>query len=340
MRGRDLQIAVTYNYESHVYGGDAHDLVSLQYTVETAQNLYQALLSLGYSAVKIAIQDGSLETFQAELTHFSPEHTFVFNNCDAFAGKSLGSATITRLIEDLGFRHTGSTADVIERCTHKAHAKECLLANGLPTPAFQVFDQPEGEISINFPIIVKPLTEDGSLGIDLRSVVTTSEDLFARVQYVIEHYDQPALAEEFIAGREFAVSMWGNDTVKALPITEEDYYRIPDPLKWLLTYESKWLPESPFYQYIYVRCPADMDTAEEVSVLEASISAYRALDLRDFGRVDIRYDHNIPYIIDVNEIPDLSRDSGFPNAALVGGYSYMNMVEHILDLALKREGWR
>ena len=85
------------------------------------------------------------------------------------------------------------------------------------------------------------------MGIDLCSVVCNREDLFSRVAYIIEEYQQPAMVEQFIGGRELAVAMWGNEIVEILPIAEDDFSAIPNPLQHVLTYESKWKPESPLF---------------------------------------------------------------------------------------------
>ena len=98
-------------------------------------------------------------------------------------------------------------------------------------------------------------------------------------------------------------------------------------------------PESPFFQNIPSRIPALLTFKEEQAIRKVAENTFRAVGLRDFGRVDIRFDNGIPYIIDINELPDLSPDAGFWNSARVGGMSYPQMVERILTLAMKREGW-
>jgi len=336
---RDVQIALVYNLEDKITVGEPHDLIALQDTINVAQHLYGAITSLGYPAIKIPVHY-SLDELRQQLSPLSTETTFIFNICDGFQGKSNGAVQVINAIEELGFKYTGSSAEVYALCTNKANAKQRLIECGLPTPAFQVFEQPAGEIQISFPAIVKPVAESASLGIDLQSVVNTPEELLARVVYVIERYQQPALAEVFIPGREFAVAMWGNGQVEVLPIAEEDYDRIPDQLERLLTYEAKWISESPFFQNITVRCPAEIPPQVESCVIEICSAAYQAIGLRDFGRIDLRYNDETPKIIDINDNPDLSPISGFPNSAEVGGYSYAEMAERILDFALKREGWR
>ena len=293
--------------------------------------------SRGYRILPIPVQD-SLDNLRNALKPFSPETAFVFNYCDGFAGNNMAATKIVRLLANLGFKHTGSTAEVIATSIDKSRAKRRLIANGVSTPRYQVFSQPAGFYRYNFPAIVKPMADDASIGITADSVVTTQEGLLHRVDYVVNRYHQAALVEEYILGREFSISMWGNTRVTALPITEMDYSDISDPLRRILTYDSKWDPSSFEYSHTPTRCPATLAPDEEERIVDTAIRAYRAIGLRDYGRTDIRYQNGIPYIIDINEIPDLAIDAGFPNAARVAGYTYAEMAEQILEFALQREG--
>ena len=338
MNGCNHQIAILYNEDSQITRGDPQDLLAVQCTITATQNLYEALTSLGYQVVKIAVR-GNLEELEDRLCSFPPKQTFIFNNCDGFNGNNMGAVEVIRLIERMGFKHTGATADSIELCIDKPRAKKQLIHFGVPTPRYQVFDQAKGEFRLDFPVIVKPSVEDASMGIDLTSVACNLADLFKRIAYIIKEYEQPAMVEQFVSGRELAVAMWGNRSLEVLPIAEDDFSAIPNPLEHVLTYESKWKPESPFFQNIPSRIPALLTTKEEQAIRKVAENTFRAVGLRDFGRVDIRFDNGIPYIIDINELPDLSPDAGFWNSARVTGITYPQMVERILTHAMKREGW-
>ena len=335
----DSLIALVYNQEDEVIRGESQDLIALQYTTKTAASIHEALKRLGYQTVMVPVKN-DLDAFAHDLSQHSPRNTFVFNICDGFAGDNFSAPRIPRLLKDLGFKHTGSRAEAIRLCTDKARAKQRLVKQGVPTPAYQIFSQAKGAVSLPFPAIVKPVHEDASMGIDEKSVVTNQTDMFQRVDYVVSEYSQPALVEEYITGREFSVSMWGNGTMEVMPISEHDFSAINDPLKSLLTYESKWLEDSFTYNSFSVICPADLERNEEETIKTTAISAFRAMGLRDFGRVDMRYRDGVPYVIDINEIPDLSPDAGFANSAEKAGYPYDKMVDRILNLALHREGWR
>lgn len=335
----DPLILVLYNVEEKALHKVPSDLIALQDTARVAMHINDALVACGYGTVLIPVHD-SLNELRKSLQPFSPETAFIFNNCDGFDGENMAATKVTRLIESLGFKHTGSTAGVGTACIDKGRTKQKLVAANIPTPRYQVFTKAEGSFPFAFPAIVKPLTDDASLGIDLQSVVRSNAEMHKRIAYVIEHYRQAALVEEFIPGRELAVSMWGNKKLEALPISEQDYSLIKNPLQHLLTYESKWMPESFYYRNILTCCPAQLDPEEEKHVAETALRAYRVIGMRDFGRADIRYHNGIPYVIDMNEVPDLAPGSGFSNSAAAAGYSYAEMIGHLLELALEREGWQ
>ena len=343
MDADDSLIAVIYNQEEEPPSkGEAQDLIALQYTTKTATHIYEALCRLGYQAVLVPARN-DLETFARELSQYSPRNTFVFNVCDGFAGDNFSASLIPRLLDDLGYKYTGPHSDAIRLCTDKARAKQRLVKRGVPTPAYQLFSKPmskpRGGMSLTFPAIVKPVHEDASMGIDEKSVVTNHNELMERVDYVTAAYSQPALVEEYICGREFTVSMWGNGTMEVLPISEHDFSAVDDPLKSLLTYEAKWVEGSFTYNEFRVICPADLNTDEEANIKNVAMNAFRAMGLRDFGRVDLRYRDGVPYVIDINDIPDLSPDAGFARTSGMAGYSYDQMVDRILNLAMHREGW-
>jgi D-alanine-D-alanine ligase len=338
MTDKNFQVAILFNEDNQIARGDTQDLLAVQYTVTVAQELHEALTSQGYPVIKIAVR-GNLEELEDILASYPPKNTFIYNNCDGFNGSNHDAVKVIRLIERMGFKHTGAAADSIEMCINKPVSKELLLHSGVPTPRYQVFERAEGDFHLEFPVIVKPSVEDASMGIELDSVVCNQENLFRKISYIVEKYDEAAIVEEFITGRELAVSMLGNEVIEVLPIAEEDFSWVANPLEQLLTYESKWVIDSPYYQNIPARVPAVLTAREQQAIRKAAKGSFRAIGLRDFGRVDIRFKDGIPYIIDINELPDLSTEAGFWNSAHAAGMSYPQMIERILHHALQREGW-
>ena len=332
----NLTIAIVYNAESKVVRGISQDILALQSTSDTANILYNTLKNLGYHTEIIKVY-GSLNSLKKGLEKFSPQQTLVFNLCDGFKGEITAQASITRLISDLSFPQTGSTEEVILNCTNKSKAKEILLQAGLHTPDYQVFDKADVPLEIQMPVIVKPLFEDGSIGINSNSVSDSIDDIRQQIQYVIDNYAQPALVEEFIPGREISVSLWGNEKVNVLPMVEHDFSHVANPFAHVLTYETKWIPDYYYDQNIIWRCPAQIPDSIKNTIAIAAKKAFQVIGLRDFARIDFRFYEGIPYIIDINEIPDLHPEAGFAQSALTAGYSFEGMTQNILDLALKRE---
>jgi D-alanine-D-alanine ligase len=339
MRERELTILVVFNLESKTQRGEPRDLVAMQETAEIAYNLSQAFSQLHYNVIEMPV-GGSLDELRQRMEPFPRDTTFVFNVCDDFDGYSLGAGRVARIIEDMGFMTTGERAGVMEVCMDKGRTKARLIERGAPTPPYQVFEEPEHPFHLRFPVIVKPLVEDASFGIDFESVVSSLPDLQARVSYVINKYRQPALVEQFIAGRELMVGILGNERLEFLPVSEVDYSKVEDPFKQILTYEAKWVEESPYYRATPVRCPAHLPDKLAWRVREAAASAYRAAGIQDYGRVDMRLANGIPYVLEVNEAPDLAPGAGFANAARESGFTYTHLVERILQIALHRESHR
>jgi D-alanine-D-alanine ligase len=338
MEACQLTVGIVYNTNGEPQRGEPRDIIAIQETVEIAESIGEALSQLGYPYKKLPVRS-SLDDLRRSLEPLSPLDTLIFNLCDDFGGASLGSARVAELIEGMGFMYTGETTNSIAVCMDKAQTKERLILNGVPTAPYQVFDRPQGDFSLKFPVIIKPMTEDASFGIDYESVAWDTGAVFARVAYIIEKYRQPAIVEEFMVGRELTVGLIGNETLEALPVSEIDFSSIDDPYRRILTYEAKWMVDSPLYHATQSICPADLSEKESEQVLMVASDAYRAVSLRDYGRIDIRYVEGIPFVIEVNEAPDLAEDAGFAKASAVAGYSYAKMIERILDVALIRHSY-
>ena len=194
-------------------------------------------------------------------------------------------------------------------------------------------------MSLPFPVIVKPSREDASVGIYSESVVTTVAAQTARIAHVIAQYRQPALVERYIEGREIYVSLLGRPGAEpqVLPFFEIDFSALPPDRPRIVSFEGKWVESS--VEYAGTKpVPCVLPEALQNRVAAAARGAFEALELRDYGRVDIRLDaEGIPYVIDVNPNCDLSHQAGgFSRAARAAGLTYDDVVLRILDLALSR----
>lgn len=191
----------------------------------------------------------------------------------------------------------------------KAAVKTALVDIALPTPYGRVVDTDAVEDWDRFPAIVKPAFEDCGLGIDTNAVVLDAKELGDRVAHICETFAQPALVEEFIDGREFHVTLWGNVRMHMLPAAEMDFSAFTDVRDRLCTFDSKFTPGSRHYEGVKLRIPATLDTGEHSALQRTSEAAYRQLGCRDFARLELRLRDDKFYVLDVNPNADISPDT-------------------------------
>lgn len=334
MPARRPSVLVLFSQVDMVTRGEDIDILAEQETAHVAQEVARGLGELGY---RVATAPVTSDVDRA-LAPYPPEEWLVFNLCESPDGNPALEATVPPILEARGYLYTGSPGDTLAACLNKGLAKEKLLAHGLPTPAFAVLSSPDQPCAVPFPALVKPLAEDGSIGITAESVVRDRASLARRVAYVLERYHEPALVEEFISGREFNQGIWGNDPPQPLPPAEIDFRDFADPLQRLVTYEAKWVEGSFAYNHTPVTCPAKVDPALAERLWQVAVRAFQVMGCRDYARVDMRERDGQPYILEVNPNPTLASDAGFFRAARVAGYSHARMVEQIVLFALARRG--
>lgn len=269
----------------------------------------------------------------------------VFNLCDdGFRNDSLLEAHIPAMLDILQIPYTGANFLTLATCVNKARTKELLSFHDIPTPEFQVFYRNSERLDrcLKFPLIVKPLHEDASIGLKKESVVKNRKQLRERVEVVMKNYSQPALVERFIGGREVYVGILGNgDNLMVLPISEIVFDRRLSPTAKICSYEAKWMPESKAHKDTPVQCPAELDQELEKRLIEIAKKAYSLTKCQDYGRVDFRIDeNNQSYVLEVNPNPDLSLDAGLAKMGRAAGMDYDQLIEKILVSALERSSYR
>ena len=290
---------------------------------------------------------------------FSPE--LVFNMAEGLSGEGR-EAHIPAILEMLGIPYTGSGPLTLALCLNKARAKQVLSFLSVPTPVFFVSEVgPEGggsdkeplkrlleARSMGFPLMVKPLYEGSSKGIRNDSIVNDLGELSAKVDFVNSEYSQPALVEEYLSGREFTVAILGNDDgngagVRALPVVEINYSSLPEGVNHIYSYEAKWILDRPDAPLDIFTCPAELPAALEAEIKGVAISAFCALGVRDWCRVDVRLSSKgVPNIIELNPLPgilpDPTQNSCFPKAARAASMDFTTLVNAVVDNARERYG--
>ena len=267
----------------------------------------------------------------------------VFNIAEGLNGVNRESQ-IPSMLDMLSIPYTGSDALTLAICLHKARAKEILSYHKVPNAKFMLADQPMTIPTNNFtyPVIVKPLFEGSSKGIFSSSLVKHHEELSNEAIKIIKQYDQPALIEEFLPGREFTVAILGNgELAQALPIVEINYNKFPEGVAPLYSYEAKWILDTKESNFDVFECPAKLDTKLADEIKNTALEAYKVLNCKDWSRVDLRLDkNNVPNIIEINPLPgimpDPTENSSFPKAARAAGMDYNQMILSVLFAAAQR----
>src|SRR5947209_5065828 len=265
------------------------------------------------------------------------EADLFFNLVESYAGDDNKEMHVAAYLDLLGRTYTGAGPQGLYLAQDKGLAKKVFGFHGIRTPFFGTCYR--GTLDhchdIAFPLIVKPISEDGSIGIDKDSVVHSIKELMQRIQYVQDEFDSPALIEEYIEGREIYAGILGNQHPEVLPLIELDLSRLPANMPKVASTEVKWEKDSEAYK-VTKSAPAD-DLDEEIveKVSSTALAAYRALRLRDYGRIDMRLNEKGDvYVIEANPNPWLSSSSEFFMSVKKSGRSYSEMVGEIIEFAL------
>ncbi len=330
-------VAVLYNASERLVKGEPRDMLAEQGVIACAHAVAEALGVAGHRVALVPIHSDA----ELALAPYPPTDWVVFNLGEGLEGRLFEEARIAWALEAMGYHFTGAGGDALLRSTHKGQAKALLAAAGVPTPPWHIFFDPaeveEAAVAtLPFPLFVKPVAEDASLGVGPEAVVHTPAALQARVAYIVERYRQGALAEQFIAGREFNVALWG-DPPQVLPLAEIDFSAFADPFQQIVSFAAKWEEDSFDYKHTPVVCPASVAPVLLDRIIAIARRAWRAIGCRGYGRVDMRVAADgTPYVVEINCNPDISPDAGFFRAAQAAGYDYVGMAAHILKFALRQ----
>lgn len=329
-----MRVAILYNHDFNLDddpGREAREDVA-----HVAQALYEALAT---TPLRPELMPVGSDPFAALSRLFRDPPDAAINLCESLCGDARGESVVPMLLDLAGIPYTGSTTLSLVLALHKPKAKEVLRARGVPTPDWAELDDPAqaDALELPFPLIVKPSREDASSGIDTGSVVTDREALAARVAQITRTFRQTALVERYIEGREIYVPLLGNPP-RALPLSEIDFTELPVEFPRIITYAGKWEPES-------VECrltpsvPSGLSGPLAEQAIAVALEAFRALECRDYGRVDLRLgEDGTPYVIDINPNCDLSPTAGFARAAQRGGLSYTQLALELVQVARRRHG--
>ncbi|SDM47369.1 D-alanine-D-alanine ligase [Geoalkalibacter ferrihydriticus] len=288
---------------------------------------------------QVTLVEADLNAFE---TYRALRPDLVFNIAEGLHGVSR-EAQIPALLDMLGLPYTGSDPVTLGMCLDKRRTKEILSHHRVATPRFVVVAS-LGDIPARFtyPAMVKPTLEGSSKGVTDKALVRNRRELVRQVQWVLETYNQPALIEEFLPGREFTVALIGNGAeLRVLPIVEINLDALPAEVNPIYSYEAKWLWDQEHDPLQIFTCPAQLEPLLRRQIEELCKRAFHALGCRDWCRIDVRLDaRGLPQIIELNPLPGIlprpEQNSCFPKAARAAGLSYDQLILAVVDAAALR----
>lgn len=327
-----MKIAVVWNHDLSGVINTFGQPCPEKYGSATVRNVAQALREAEHDVLLCEGDKRLLATLEA----FMPASRdgrptgLVFNMAYGIQGECRYTH-IPAMLELAGVPYTGSSPLGHAVALDKVITKHLIRAAGVPTPAFQVMrtghEDPAG---LRFPVVVKPRHESTSFGLDL---VYDRERLVSAVEKIVATYQQEALVEEYIEGRELCVALLGNQKMEILPLVEHDF---GERKVRIVTWEDKTHRSAAEPEKI---CPPVVTASLADKLRSIAVATFHACRCRDFARVDIRVDAaGNPFVLEINSMAALGASSSFVLAARTAGLDYGALVNRIVQTALTRYG--
>jgi D-alanine-D-alanine ligase len=302
----------------------------------TEYDVISTLRGLGHEVQPLGVHD-DLGEIRRLVTEWKPQ--IAFNLLEAFDDVTIFDQNVISYLELLKLSYTGCNPRGLLLARDKSLSKKLLAYHRIAVPEFEVFRvgrpirRPK---RLEFPLIVKSLTQEASIGISQASVVDSDEKLKERVTFIHESIGTNAIAEQYIDGRELYVGIFGNQALQALPVWELFFTNMPEGSKRIATDRVKW---SVKYQKKYGidSGPArDLPEAVAEKIQHICKRAYRALELSGYARIDLRLDEagNV-WVLEANPNPQIAKGEDFTDSAAKIGIAYDAVLQRILNLGLR-----
>jgi D-alanine-D-alanine ligase len=337
MGRRHLHIALIYNACRAAAPETPDDHGSTDELRDFIRKLARDLRRMGHRVTLLPLAN-DLMKFQRRLMRLRPD--VVFNQYDDVVHGALYEMRVAALVRMMGFPMTGSSALALGLCRYKHMAVSLLQGAGVSVPPDSRLLERIGDVSKHrwhFPVIVHPGQEHAGLGLTRKSVVHSKKELIEQTRIILREFKQAALAQQFLPGREFNISLLGGRRLRVLPFAEVNYTELPSEIPPIMSYAAKWLSTSVEYKKTSVICPAVVTPELEHRIMRQAIEAFRAVGGWGYGRVDIRLDENHnPFVLDVNCNPCIEDGVALARSARAAGIEYPKLLQAVLDAAMER----
>lgn len=297
-------------------------------------HVIKALKSLGHEVILAPLSD---DLSPLRRLNFEHKPDIAFNMLEEFNGEAVYDANVVSYLELIGLPYTGCNPRGLILSRDKALTKKILSYHRIPVPKFAVAKKNRKftKTDLQFPLFVKSLNEEASLGISQASLVYDDKSLRERIQFIHDTVKTDAIVEEFIEGRELYVSVLGNDRAKLFPPTELVFSKSKDPNYEFATRKVKWDESYRTKNGIFSQVAEGLDPEVVKRIGQVCKRTFKHLQLSSYARIDLRLNSKgVPYVIEANPNPALSPDDEFALAADKKGMDYKKLIKQILHLAL------
>jgi D-alanine-D-alanine ligase len=302
----------------------------------TEYDVVSTLTAMGHEVQVLPVHD-DLREIRRLATEWKPH--IAFNLLEGFDDIVIFDQNVVSHLELLKLSYTGCNPRGLLLARDKSLSKKLLAYHRIAVPEFEVFRigrpirRPK---RLEFPLIVKSLTQEASIGISQASVVDSDEKLKERVAFIHDSIGTAAIAEQYIEGRELYVGILGNQALQALPVWELYFTNMPEGAKRIATDRVKW---SVKYQKKYGidSGPArELTDADAERIQHVCKRAYRALELSGYARIDLRMDDSGRcWVLEANPNPQIAKGEDFAASAEKAGLSYEAVLQRIINLGVR-----
>lgn len=305
-------------------------------TYRTEYDVKQALVALGHEVRVVGVYD-DLAPVRKTIEEWQPH--IAFNLVEDFAGVGAFDYYMVSFLAMMKIPYTGCNPRGLLLARDKALSKKLLAFHRINVPEFTVF--PYGRVvrpsrTMRYPVIVKSLTEEGSVGIAQASYVENAEQLRERVALIHEKFQGDAIAEQYIDGRELYVTVLGNNQLRVLPIRELAFRGTTEGAPRMATYKVKWDPKYRERWGIDYQFASDLPEGVAERVAKLCKRIYRILDLSGYARIDLRLAPGGElYVLEANPNPGIARDEDSTLSAKKAGIGYKDFIQLIVQLGLR-----
>lgn len=337
------QVAIAYDDFGLVAADDAPGIESAVATLEAVESVERACASAGWRTTRIEVGSGRPaysrrwhEALLADIDAAQPD--VIVNLIESVDGDSRLEIAACWILELARIPYTGAPPRALALALEKPVTKAVLQSRGVPVARGVVLENGDEPLPpLRWPLIVKPVREDGSNGITQESVVGDERALRERARWVHRTFGQAALAEEYVDGREINVAILGDRSLEVLPLAEIDFTGFPEGSRRIVTYDAKWNEGSAECLGTASVGAAPLDAGVHEEIVRTALVAHRAVGVRDYARIDMRLDpERGPLVLEVNPNPDCTPGAGLCRTAERAGISHEELIQRIVRSAIER----